>query len=121
MSDRIEREVEELLARLDTFPPKKPLSHRIGNAVRAPFRALGDRWGGLHLPSVSSGHVLLAAIVICVIAWVALSGSLQTYLLAGGILLFIGAFVMSLRRQSRPTQKYWRDRPMDLDDRRRRR
>jgi hypothetical protein len=47
------------------------------------------------------------------------SGGLWTWLIAASILIFIGAFVWSLRRHSRPSagQKYWRDRPMDLDDR----
>lgn len=120
MPDRIQREVEELLTRLDTFPPKKPLGRRIKDSIARPFRSLSEWRSGLTLPAITAGHVLLAAIVIVVVAWVALDGSgIQTYILAGGILLFIGAFVMSLRRHSKPPEKYWRDRP--IDDRRRRR
>ena len=118
MPDRIQREVEELLDRLDKFPPKRPLSSRISNAVTAPFRSVSRSVRGLSLPSISAGHVLLAAMVIIVVVYVAGgSGGLWRWIIAASILMFIGAFVWSLRRNSRPTTKYWRDKPMDLHDR----
>lgn len=118
MPDRIQQEVEELLARLDKFPPKRPLSQRIGRALNAPFRAVGDWLNGLNLPRISAGHILLGAMILIVVVYVAGgTGGLWTWLIAASILTFIGAFVWSLRRHSRPpAQKYWRDRPMDLDD-----
>jgi len=116
MSNRIEREVEELLTNIERFPPKKPLSRRIKDTLLAPFRAVGRTLGGIHLPNVSPGHVLLGAVILIVIAWVAGDGSdFSRWVIALGILVFIGAFIWSLRRQSRPSQpKYWRDQPMDL-------
>lgn len=117
MSNRIQREVDELLANLEKFPPKKPLRRRITDAIGAPFRAIGGALSGLHLPSISAGHVLLAAIAIIVVAYVVGgSSNIWNYIIAGGIVLFIGAFVVSLRRQSKPPEKYWRDRPMDERD-----
>jgi hypothetical protein len=114
MSDRIQREVEEVLANLEKFPPKKPLGRRISDAIGAPFRTISRALSNLHLPSISAGHVLLAAIAIIVVAYVAGgSSNLWNYIIAGGIILFIAAFVMSLRRQSKPPEKYWRDRPLD--------
>jgi hypothetical protein len=121
MSNRIQREVEELLDKLEKFPPKKPLSRRIADGAAAPFRAIGRSFSGLRLPSISAGHVLLAAMVIIVIAYVAGgTDGLWRWIIAGAILLFIGAFVWSLRRNSRAPTKYWRDRPMDLRERGRR-
>ncbi len=117
MPDRIQREVEELLAGLDGFPLRKPLSRRLRDGAAAPFRAARQWPGSLHLPSLNAGHLLLASIIIIVIAYVAGGdSSLWTFIIAGGIFLFIAAFVLSLRRQSRPSQKYWRDRPMDTRD-----
>ncbi|MCH7484205.1 MAG: hypothetical protein IIA90_03540, partial [Chloroflexi bacterium] len=69
--DRIQKEVDELLARIEKFPPRRPLSRRIGDAASAPFRALSRGLSGLNLPRISAGHVLLAAIIIIVIAYVA--------------------------------------------------
>jgi hypothetical protein len=81
---------------------------------------------GQRLPRISAGHVLLAAMVAIVIVYVAGgSGGIWRWIIAGAILLSIGAFVWSLRRNTRTPTKYWRDRPMDLrgsrhDDRKRR-
>ena len=112
MPDRIQREVEELLEKLDTFPPRRSLWTR----VRDSFSRVFQRLGGLRLPSLSAGHFLLIAIAAVVGAWAILpagSGA-GRWIIAGGIVVFIGAFIFSLRRQSRPPEKYWRDRPMDL-------
>ncbi len=118
-SDRIQKEVDELLAKIERFPPPRPLSRRIGDAASSPFRALSRRLSGLGLPRISAGHVLLAAIIIIVIAYVAGgASSVWNWVIVGGIALFIAAFVMSLRRHSKPpTERYWRDRPLDLDNR----
>jgi hypothetical protein len=70
----------------------------------------------LKLPALTPGHFLLIAIGVIVVAWVLLPGGsdLARWFIAGGIILFIGAFIFSLRRNSRPSQQYWRDKPMDL-------
>lgn len=118
MPNRIEREVEELLQSLDANPPKRPLSSRLGDVVSAPFRAVSRGLHGIALPHVTAGHVLLAAIVIIIVAWV-VGGAEDAWrwVIAGGIVMFIGAFLWSLRRQSRPPEKYWRDKPLELRDR----
>ncbi len=117
-SDRIQQEVDELLANIEKFPPPRPLSRRISDIVSAPFRAVGRRFSGLSLPRISAGHVLLAAIVIIVIAWLNGFSDFWTWVGLAGLGLFIAAFVMSLRRQSKPpAQRYWRDQPLDVDDR----
>jgi hypothetical protein len=119
MSNRIQREVEELLDKLEQFPPKRPLSARIGDAIAAPFRAVGRALGGIALPRVTAGHVLLAGLVIIITAYV-LGGThdLARWVIAFGIVVFVGAFLFSLRRQSSGTQeKYWRDKPLELRQR----
>jgi len=113
-SDRVQREVEELLSNLEKFPPKRP-RRSLGATLSAPFRAIGRGLGGFRLPRINAGHILLAAIVIIVVAYVAGgSSSIWTWIIGAGIALFILAFIMSMRRQSRPPEKYWRDRPLDL-------
>lgn len=115
MPDRIQREVEELLSGLHALPPEKSLKRRIGDALTAPLRAIGDVVESIHLPSVNAGHLLLAAIAIIVVFYVAGGDSfLWNIVIATGIILFIVAFVLSLRRQSKSTPRYWRDRPMDM-------
>ena len=116
-SDRIQREVDELLAKLEQFPPKRPLSRRLADALTAPFRSVGSAFS--HLPRINPGHILLAAITVIVIAYLAGGASgIWTWIIVLGIFAFIFAFIASLRRQSRPpSPKYWRDRPIDLSGR----
>jgi len=67
------------------------------------------------VPRLTAGHVLLIAIAIIVGAYVILGASdAGSWIIAGGIIAFIAAFIFSLRRQTRPPEKYWRDRPLDL-------
>ena len=112
MPDRIQREVEDLLSRIDAFPRKRPLWSRARSAIGGWLHNLRS----LSLPRLSAGHVLLIAIGIIVAAWVILPGGTDAvrWVIAAGIVLFIGAFIFSLRRQSRPAEKYWRDKPLDL-------
>lgn len=115
MPDRLQQEIEELLARLDTFPPRKPLLRRVADGLAAPFRGARRLFAGLRLPRLSAGHVLLLAIAVIVIAYLGLpGGGLTRWIIAAGLVVFIAAFIMSLRRQSQPPEKYWRDRPMNL-------
>ncbi len=114
MSDRLHREIEDLLSKLDTLPPpRRRFWARARDSVWRTLRRFSDR---IRLPSPSAGHVLLFAIALIVIAYVALPGGsdVTRWLIAAGIVLFIAAFIFSLRRQSRPPEKYWRDKPIDL-------
>jgi len=118
MPDRIQQEIEELLAKLETFPPKRSLWTRVRNGIRGGFRDLGGAISSIPLSRLSAGHVLLIAIAAIVIFSLAEPGGTDVtrWVIAGAIVLFIGAFVMSLRRHSRPPQeKLWRGKPMDLD------
>jgi hypothetical protein len=112
MPDRLQREVEDLLSRLDKFPPRKPLWKRVRDSLVGSVRRVG---GAVHFSALSAGHVLLIGIALIVGTWVLIPGAdIARWLIAGGIVLFIGAFIFSLRRQSRPPERYWRDKPMDV-------
>lgn len=116
MSDRLQREIEDLLAGLDTFPPRRPLWRRIGDAAVRPFRSAARAAGSFRRPSISAGHLLLIAIAIIVMAYLLGRGStdIGRWVIVGGIVLFLVAFTMSLRRHSRPPEKLWRGEPMHL-------
>jgi len=116
MSDRLQKEIEELLAKLETFPPRRPLRLRARDALVSPFRSVSYRLRDLRLPHVSAGHLLLLAIAAIVIAYLAQPGgeSIARFVIVGGIILFIAAFVLSLRRQSQPPEKRWRGQPLEL-------
>jgi len=116
MPDRIQQEIEELLAKLETFPPKRPLSQRIRRGITGFFNGIGNALSGIPVPNLSAGHILLIAIAMIVIAFMIGGGSdIVRWVIIAGFVLFIAAFVLSLRRQSRPQEKLWRGKPMDLN------
>lgn len=125
MSSKLERDIEEVLAKIDRFPPKRSLWSRVRRRLAGALGGAGRAVAGLPRPRVSVGQVLLLGIALIVIAYVfgdALgSGSLVPLLIIVGIALFIGAFIFSLRRQSasRWPEKSWRGQPMDLEEPRR--
>ena len=122
MSNKLERDIEEVLAQIERFPPKRPLWSRIRRRVANAVGGLGEALASIPRPRMSIGQVLLLAIAVIVIAYVfgdsIGSPSLVRIMIFGGILAFIGAFIFSLRRQStsRLPEKRWRGQPIDLDE-----
>lgn len=120
MSSKLERDIEEVLAKVEKFPPKRSLRSRIRSRLRIAAGGIGSALGAMPRPRISVGQVLLLAIVVIVVAYVfrdsISSPSLVRIFIIGGILTFIGAFIFSLRRQSasRLPEKRWRGEPMDL-------
>lgn len=116
MSDRLQQEIDELLAKLDKFPPRRSLWARARGTIARWFRNAGQSLASLRLPHISLGHLLLLGIAVIVIAYVLNPGgtSFTRALIVAGIVLFLVAFILSLRRQSRPSEKRWRGEPMEL-------
>ena len=119
MSSKLERDIEEVLAQIDRFPPKRSLWSRLRRRVANAFGGVGEAISSIPKPRISIGQVLLIAIAVIVIAYFGFRGSnIGSILIFGGILAFIGAFIFSLRRQSasRLPEKRWRGQTMDLDE-----
>ena len=122
MSSKLERDIEEVLAKIDRFPPKRPLWSRVRHRLADALDSMGRAVAAIPRPRVSVGQVLLLGIALIVIAYVfgdSLGGaSLVRLFIIAAIVLFIGAFIFSLRRQSasRLPEKRWRGQPMDLDE-----
>jgi hypothetical protein len=122
MSSKFERDIEEVLAKIDRFPPKRPLWSRVRRWLGAAFGSMGRAVAGVPRPRVSVGQVLLLGIALIVIAYVFGDSlgepSLVRLFVIAAIVLFIGAFIFSLRRQSasRLPEKRWRGQPMDLEE-----
>ncbi len=119
MSSKLERDIEEVLAQIDRFPPKRSLWSRLRRRVANAVGSVGEAISSIPWPRISIGQVLLIAIAVIVIAYFGFRNSnIGSILIFGGILAFIGAFIFSLRRQSasRLPEKRWRGQPMDLDE-----
>ncbi len=119
MSNKLERDIDEVLARIDRFPPRRSLWSRLRRRVANAVGGVGEAISSIPWPRISIGQVLLIAIAVIVIAYYGFRNSdFGSILIFGGILVFIAAFIFSLRRHSasRPPEKRWRGQPMDVDE-----
>lgn len=121
MADRLEREIDEILQRVESLPEARKRL-RPGRRTRL-RRSLGSSLNSLAdaLAAISLGHVMIAGFGLMVAA-IVISGSLGTWLMIAGLALLLTAFVVSLSRGRRPTsttrgqQMRWRGRVIELDE-----
>jgi hypothetical protein len=119
--DKIQREIEELLDKLDTFVPEERLAEKIKRRRKEQRRA--EQGPGAfervtrRLSQISLGQIMLAGLALMIIGWLfndALGGW-STWVTLGGLLLTLVAFVLSLMTGGarttvgpRQVQKRWR-------------
>jgi hypothetical protein len=100
--DRIHREIEELLDRLDNFVPEERLATKIRNRARRPN---ADNPSALdrvraRIRRISLGQLMLAGFVLIIASWF-LSGPLGSFtpwLIGLGLVMTGTAFVLSIAR-----------------------
>jgi hypothetical protein len=100
-SDRVQREIEELLDKLDTFVPEERLASKIKkrrkeqagpNAVERAGAAVRKRFA-----RVTLGHVMLFGVILLLAAQFVpgLFYGYDRWALLAGILITVGAFILS--------------------------
>ena len=115
--DKIKREIEDLLNRLDTFLPEESVPTRVrrrsSGATSSFFRALIEP-----LTRISLRQVMLAALVLIVVGFIADKAypAFGRWVLIGGVILLFTSFALSfLGRGGTPAmEKRWRGQPMVL-------
>jgi len=127
MADRIEREIEEILAKLDEEAPRetrKPISmlaHK--DRKQAPAAAAPKPAAPRAATRVTPAHLLLAGAGL-VIGGLVLSGFLDAFIWVSfaGVVVFLAAFGWSFFRSPRPAATaagarghYWRDRWIEYE------
>ncbi|HYM14621.1 MAG TPA: hypothetical protein VEZ14_03615 [Dehalococcoidia bacterium] len=128
-SDKVRREVEELLDKLDNFVPEDRLVSKMRSRRKAAAgpNALERAWTSLRrsLTRFTLGHALLAGIVLLIAATVFRQslGAAATPLMVVGIVLAAGAFLLSIiGGDSRRTlagghqEKRWRGQVIDYSE-----
>jgi VIT1/CCC1 family predicted Fe2+/Mn2+ transporter len=117
VSDKIEREVEEILRKLDKFVPEES---RLARARRRLGQAASDL---LHtvltrLSRVSLGQVMLASLILVVVAFFFRSASptLARWAIIGGLILFFTSFILSLLGGRSRYERRWRGQVIDLSE-----
>ncbi|MFB3052973.1 MAG: hypothetical protein ACE1ZT_03810, partial [Dehalococcoidia bacterium] len=69
MPNKLERDIEEVLAQIDRFPPRRSLWSRLRRRVANAFGGVREAISSIPKPRISIGQVLLIAIAVIVIAY----------------------------------------------------
>jgi hypothetical protein len=112
MADRIEREIEEILKKIDNFVPEKAKPARIRRAA-GPSKL--QKW----LAKISLRKVMMWSLFGVLVAFLVSRSVPGAYwLLIGALIVFITAFLLSTRAgpaaSSGAPEKRWRGQPLDL-------
>ena len=115
--DKIQREIEDILNRLDAFVPEEGVASRVRRRSSGAAQSFG-RTLFAPLAGLSIRHVMLTALALILIGFLGGRGypTFGHWALIAGVILFFTSIVLSLfNRGSAPaTEKRWRGQPMDL-------
>jgi hypothetical protein len=117
MADRIEREIEEILDKIEKFPEggRKSRPPRSNNS-RQVKRPSGNtsKW----LSAVTMRKVMMWALLAVLVAFFMRGIPGGYWLLIGAIIVFVTAFFLSTRGggTSNVPEKRWRGQPLDLSE-----
>lgn len=115
MPNRIEREIEEILTRLDEFVPNERRSRRMRRRIRAHLAGFRERFRVM-TRGLTGGHIVLIAGILLVVS-IFLHGAFPTLALWITYLclaVIFGAIFLSIRPFRRRQQQYWRGQPVNL-------
>jgi hypothetical protein len=112
MADRIEREIEEILKKIDNFVPERARPARLRRTA-GPSNL--QKW----LAKISLRKVMMWSLFGVLVAFLVSRSVPGAYwLLIGALIVFITAFLLSTRAgpaaSSSAPQKRWRGQPLDL-------
>lgn len=119
--DKIKREIEDILNKLDDFVPEESATERVrrrsSDAAQSAFRAIL-----MPFTQISIRHVMLAGLIIIVIGFLGMRihPIFGRYALVAGVILFLTSFALSFFNRSAsapPTiEKRWRGQPIELNE-----
>lgn len=122
MADRIEREIEELLAKLETQLPedgREPISLE---QRRRQQRKRRRRLPRLTLPEINPASLLLTGAAVMIAGlFLAMLWDPLIWVSFAGVVIFIAAFLLSFRKRpvgsigGGPKRVYWRDRYIEYE------
>jgi hypothetical protein len=114
MADRIEREIEEILKKLDNFVPER--THKPVKRMGQPLNA-AQSWFAHRLARISLKQVMMWSLFVVLVSFFMMRGFPGAmWIMVGALIVFATAFVLSRSGGgSQPqSQKRWRGQPIDL-------
>ncbi len=129
-ADRVQREIEELLDRLDNFVPEERLVSKIKKRQReesgpGAFERASTN-ARKRFSRITLGHIMLAGLSLMLLAWFVpgLFGGYAGYVRIIGLILTVAAFIGAvIGRDSQRTisgaryyEKRWRGQPIEYSD-----
>lgn len=121
--DRLEREIEEILDKIEEFPDSESRAKRARKraAARASLPVSHWRQALAHQASrINVSQLMLLSFLLILFAFFfrgrLLPGALSTWILYAGVILFVSAFAVSIfgrRRAPARTQQRWRGRTIE--------
>jgi hypothetical protein len=115
MADRVEREIEEILKKIDDFVPDRGRQRREPRKVSSGF-SNAQGWFARRLAAISLNQVMLWSLVLFVAAFFLRGIPGASWIMIGGLIVFATAFVLSLRAPGgarRGPEKRWRGQPIN--------
>ncbi|MDZ4278463.1 MAG: hypothetical protein U1B78_04930 [Dehalococcoidia bacterium] len=114
--DKIQREIEDILSRLEDFVPEESATSRMR---RRSSDAAGAFGRGMFAPltRISLRHVMLTALALVVIGFLARGVQFGQWMLIAGVILLLTSFALSFvsRGGGNQIEKRWRGQPMELN------
>lgn len=109
MSNRLQKEIEEILDRYDKATPRRK---RLNRKLRGIGRSLTGLGSNIRLPHISLAQVMFLGIALLFVAF--FFSATTPYTIYAGLALFFGAFILSFRKSQYRSEMRWRGRTLDL-------
>src|SRR3990170_5998974 len=118
--DKIQREIEDILSRLDAFVPEETVASRMrrrsSDAAAAFGRALIEP-----VARISLRQVMLTALILIIVGFfgIRVYPVFGRWVLIAGVILLLTSFALSFFSRggpAAPTAQRWRGRPMELGE-----
>jgi hypothetical protein len=120
--DKLQREIEDILNRLDAFVPEERAPSRMRRRSSDAASAFG-RAVLAPLAGISLRQVMLTALALTLISLLLMNAqpTFAKWVLIAGLILFFTTIALSIFNRGAASSgpkvtKYWRDRPIDLDE-----
>jgi len=111
MPQKYEREINEILRRMDTYLPREPLHRRVRRRVGS-WLGVWRPWLGVR---ITPSHLMVAGLVFAMLSYL-LRAFLPSLTAPAGLLalaLFVGAIALSIAQSRRRRPASWRGRTID--------